>query len=112
MYFGPEAAEFTKKLVLEKPVTVYLDETRTRDNKKYNRLLAYITLPDGGFLNEVLLSEGFAYADLRFKHDFYNKYKQLEGVARTNKKGLWRNVTPEQMPKWRRNSNIKMQNEK
>lgn len=111
MYFGPEAAEFTKKMVLGKPVTVYLDETRTRD--KYDRLLAYIKLPDGGFLNEVLLSEGFAYADLRFKHDFYNKYKQLEGVARTNKKGLWRNVTPEQMPKWlqEEKSKIKMQND-
>ena len=26
MYFGPEAAEFTKELALGKPVTVYLDE--------------------------------------------------------------------------------------
>ncbi|MCX5638438.1 MAG: thermonuclease family protein, partial [Planctomycetota bacterium] len=61
MYFGPEASEFTKELALGKQVTVYLDKTRTRDNKKYNRLLAYIKLPDGGFLNEVLLTEGFAY---------------------------------------------------
>jgi len=99
MYFGPEAAEFTKKLALGKPVTVYLDKNRTRD--KYDRLLAYIKLPDGGFLNEVLLTEGFAYADLRFKHDFYNKYKQLESVARSQKKGLWLEVTPEQWPEWR-----------
>jgi micrococcal nuclease len=104
MYFGPEAAEFTKKLVLEKPVTVYLDETRTRDNKKYNRLLAYIKLQDGGFLNEVLLTEGFAYADLRFKHNFYNKYKQLEAAARSQKKGLWQNITREQLPQWRQNN--------
>ena len=98
MYFGPEASEFTKKLALGKPVTVYLDETRTRD--KYDRLLAYVKLPDGGFLNEVLLAEGFAYADLRFKHDFYNKYKQLESAARGRKKGLWQNVTREQLPQW------------
>jgi micrococcal nuclease len=109
MYFGPEAAEFTKKLALGKPVTVYLDKTRTRDNKKYNRLLAYIKLPDGGFLNEVLLSEGLAYADVRFHHGFYNKYKQLEAAARSQKKGLWLKVTPEQMPEWRKNANIKMQ---
>jgi micrococcal nuclease len=111
MYFGPEAAEFTKKLVLGKPVTVYLDETRTRD--KYDRLLAYIKLPDGGFLNEVLLTEGFAYADLRFKHNLYNKYKQLEAAARGQKKGLWERVTPEQMPKWlqEEKSKIKMQND-
>jgi len=98
MYFGPEAAEFTKELALGKQVTVYLDETRTRD--KYDRLLAYVKLPDGGFLNEVLLTEGFAYSDLRFKHDFYNKYKQLEAGARSRKKGLWEKVTPEQMPQW------------
>jgi micrococcal nuclease len=98
MYFGPEAAEFTRKSTLGKPVTVYLDENRTRD--KYNRLLAYIKLPAGGFLNEVLLTEGFAYADLRFKHDFYNKYKQLEASARSQKKGLWEKVTREQLPQW------------
>ena len=100
MYFGPEAADFTMKSTLGKQVTIYLDKTRTRDNKKYNRLLAYIKLPDGKFLNEVLLTEGFAYADLRFRHSFYHKYKQLDAVAQSQKKGLWLNVTREQLPKW------------
>jgi micrococcal nuclease len=100
MYFGPEAAEFTKRLSLGKKVTVYLDENNnTRD--KYRRLLAYVKLPDGRFLNEVLLSEGYAYADWRFRHSFYHKYKKLETAARRQKKGLWPNVTPEQMPEWR-----------
>jgi len=98
MYFGPEASAFTKELALEKPVTVYLEEHRTRD--KYGRLLAYVQLPDRRFLNEVLLEEGFAYADTRFRHSFYNKYKQLEASARSRKKGLWLNVTREQLPHW------------
>jgi micrococcal nuclease len=98
MYFGPEAFEFTKKSTLKKKVTIYLDEKHTRD--KYGRLLAYIKLPDDGFLNEVLLTEGFAYADLRFKHNSYNKYKQLEAGARKSKKGLWEKVTREQLPQW------------
>lgn len=77
MYFGPEAAEFTKQLSFGKHVTIYLDTSnRTRD--KYERLLAYVQLPDDRFLNEVLVAEGFAYADVRFRHSFYNKYKQLE----------------------------------
>jgi endonuclease YncB( thermonuclease family) len=97
MYFGPEAADFTAKSALGKQVTVYLEETRTRD--KYNRLLAYIKLPDGEFLNESLLNEGFAYADVRFRHSFYYKYQRLESVARGQKKGLWLKVTPEQMPR-------------
>ena len=102
MYFGPEASEFTKETVLDKTVTIYLDEKQTRDNKKYDRLLAYVQLENGKFLNEELLREGFAYADLRFKHDFYNRYKQLEAAARRGKKGLWEKVTPEQMPEWKR----------
>ncbi len=98
MYFGPEACDFAAESALGKEVTVYLDEKRTRD--KYDRLLAYIQLPDGRYLNELLLSEGFAYADLRFKHNFYNKYMQLEASARSNKKGLWAGVTREQLPEW------------
>ena len=98
MYFGPEACEFTKKLTLGKQLTVYLEKHRTRG--KYGRLLAYVQLPDGRFLNEVLLSEGYAYADLRFEHSLYYKYKRIEAAARSAKKGLWKKVTPDQLPKW------------
>ncbi|MBU1260188.1 MAG: thermonuclease family protein [Planctomycetes bacterium] len=101
MYFGPEATEFTTKLSLEKQVAVYLDDgNNTRG--KYGRLLAYVKLPDGEFLNEALLSEGFAYADTRFEHSQFEKYIQLEETARKEKKGLWEKVTPDQMPQWRR----------
>ncbi len=97
-YFGPEAAAFTTELVEEKEVTLYLPGERTRDY--YGRLLAYVKLPDGRFLNEVLLTEGYAYADTRFPHDFYNKYQQLESMARAQDKGLWRQVRPDRMPEW------------
>ncbi len=99
MYFGPEAAEFASRLVLKKSITVYLDESNNTRGK-YGRLLAYVKLPEAGFLNEVLLTEGYAYADLRFRHSLYNKYKQLEASARSLKKGLWEKVTREQLPEW------------
>lgn len=99
MYYGPEASDFATKSAMGKSVTIHLEQDRkTRD--KYHRLLAYVQLPDGTFLNEVLLSEGYAYADLRFKHSLYNKYKQLETLARKQNKGLWANVTQEQLPQW------------
>lgn len=99
MYFGPEAAKFTEKSALGKEVVVYLDEAnRTRD--KYGRLLAYIQLPEGSFLNEVLISEGYAYADSRFDHSFYNKYQQLQASARSLKRGLWKKVSRERLPEW------------
>lgn len=105
-YFGPEASEFTSKLVLGKRVAVYLEKGRTRG--KYGRLLAYIRLPDNKFLNEVLIAEGFGYADLRFRHSFYNEYKQLESAARSQKKGLWEKVTREQLPEWLRRMKPKL----
>ena len=99
MYFGPEATEFAKKLALGEQVTVYLDEgNRTRGY--YGRLLAYIQLPDKSFLNEVLVAEGFAYADLRFRHSLYYKYQNLQASARRQKKGLWPKVTHDQLPEW------------
>jgi micrococcal nuclease len=98
MYFGPEAAEFTTESALGKQVTIYLEEHRTRG--KYGRLLAYVQLPDNRFLNELLVTEGFAYADLRFRHSLYRKYTQLEGSARRQQKGLWEKVTREQLPEW------------
>lgn len=99
MYFAEEATAYARELALGKTVGIYLDrEHETRG--KYGRLLAYVKLSDGGFLNEILLSEGFAYADLRFGHSFYNKYKQIESRARSTEKGLWQNVTPDQMPQW------------
>jgi len=99
MYFGNEASEFTRLLTLGKTVTVYLDEgNRTRG--KYGRLLAYVQLPDGRYLNELLLTEGYAYADLRFDHSFYNKYRQLESSARSLDKGLWKEVARDQLPPW------------
>jgi len=107
MYFGPEAAEFTSRLVLKKSITVYLDESNNTRGK-YGRLLAYVKLPEDRFLNEVLLTEGFAYADSRFRHSFYNRYKQLESSARSLKKGLWEEVSREQLPEWlqRMNPNL------
>ena len=99
MYFGPQAAEFTNKLTLGKTVEVYLD-TDKKTRGKYSRLLAYIKLDDGKILNEELLRQGFAYADLRFRHSYYNKYQQLQAAAKSTKKGLWKQVTREQLPEW------------
>ena len=99
MYFAEEATTFAKRLALDKVVSVYLDE-RAGSRDRYDRLLAYLELPDGKFLNEELLSGGFAYADRRFRHSYYQKYLQLEAGARSAPQGLWKDVTPEQMPPW------------
>lgn len=100
MYFAEEATRLATDLAFRKIVTIYLDE-QAGSRDKYDRLLAYVELPDGKFLNEEILLGGCAYADLRFRHSYYYKYKQLEASARTAKAGLWAGVVPEQMPLWR-----------
>jgi micrococcal nuclease len=97
MHFASEAAAFTRQATLGKTVTVYLDRPGPTRGK-YGRLLAYIKLPHGRFLNEVLLREGCACADYRFRHSFYNKYRQLEAGAQSSKKGLWENPILDQLP--------------
>ncbi|MBN2131656.1 MAG: thermonuclease family protein [Sedimentisphaerales bacterium] len=100
VYFAQEATSFARRVALDRQITVYLDQ-QAGSRDRYGRLLAYIELPDGGFLNEELLSQGFAYADTRFRHSYYQKYQRLEAGARALKQGLWAKVRPDQMPTWR-----------
>ncbi len=98
-YFAAEATAFARKRLLGQRVTLHLDEDgRTRGN--YGRLLAYVVLSDGAVLNEMLVAEGYAYADLRFTHGFYHKYRQLEASARSLRRGLWAEATRDDLPAW------------
>lgn len=99
-HFGPEATEFAKRTLAGRRVHVVLSEKRTRG--KYGRLLAYIFLERGGpMFNEMLLEQGYAYADLRFEHHYYKRFQGIEKPARKAGTGLWANVTLDQMPAWK-----------
>ena len=81
----------------------------SKPRDKYHRLLCYIRLADGRILNEELVSQGFAYADTRFPHSYFEKYIQLEETARKEKKGLWKEVRQNQLPKWYKKTKLKTQ---
>jgi len=84
---GRRAYEFTKKLVEGKRVSIDFD-VEARD--KYKRLLGYVYLQDGTFVNAEIIKQGYAslmtyppnvkHADL---------FKQLYREARENRRGLW-----------------------
>ena len=99
MYFGQQATQYAIEQAQGKQVTVMLD-TVSDVRDMYQRLLAYIRLPDGRILNEELITNGFAYTDLRFQHSDYDKYVHLQDKAVENKIGLWKEVKREQFPKW------------
>jgi endonuclease YncB( thermonuclease family) len=100
-YFAERAMNYTIARSKDKTVTLRLDTTQTRD--RYGRLLAYVYLPENDLLNQALIRDGQAYADRRFPHLFRPQFEQAEGEARGKKRGLWKEVTEEQMPQWRQN---------
>ena len=100
MHFGPEASAFAKETLAGRDVHVVLSPKRTRD--RYGRLLAYIFMERGGAMfNELLVEEGYAYADPRFDHHYETRFAAAERRAREAQAGLWSDVKVADMPKWR-----------
>ena len=95
-HFGPQASAFVKSAALDANVRLELDPSRTRD--KYDRLLAYVYLPDGRMLNSVLVREGCGYADPRFSHKHKAEFKRLQRQAMKARRGLWKDVRRQDLP--------------
>ena len=62
-YFGKEASAFTRSKVEGKDVRLEYDQQQ-RD--KYGRLLAYVYLMDGTFLNAEIIKQGYGNAFTKF----------------------------------------------
>ncbi|MDM8007491.1 MAG: thermonuclease family protein [Phycisphaerae bacterium] len=100
-YFGAEASEFTRSQAEGKPVRIVLKEKETRD--RFRRLLAYVYLDDGlTMLNEEIIAQGYGYAYTSYSHPWMQRFVDIEKRARRQQRGLWKDVTPDQMPEWRR----------
>lgn len=85
---GKEATKFTKSLVLRKYVRLEFDVEK-KDH--YNRLLAYVYLPDGRMLNAEIVKAGYAQIltvppNVKY-HDLFLKLQQ---EARDSNLGLWK----------------------
>lgn len=100
MYFGPEASAFAKSTLLSSNVRLELINNNTRD--RHGRLLAYV-YGNGASVsfNEMLVAEGYGYADWRFAHPLKQRFEQVEKDARRQRKGLWAAVADDQKPAWR-----------
>jgi len=105
MYYGYQAAEYARKLMAGRKVRLELVPGYTRD--KFGRLLGYVYLPDGRLYNALAVTDGMAYAEIRFKHPKYDDFSDLESQARDNLRGLWSGITPDQLPHWYKPSRLK-----
>ncbi len=82
-----EAKQFNSQLVYKKLVRLEKDVSET---DKYGRLLRYVYLPDGTFVNLKLVEEGYAFATPYPPDVKYQKlFKTAETQARIHKKGIW-----------------------
>jgi micrococcal nuclease len=86
-YFAREASEFTRKMAEGKRVRLQHDWQR-RD--RYGRLLAYVYLEDGTFLNAEIIRQGYGFAYTKYPFRYREEFRQHEKEARENKRGLWK----------------------
>lgn len=101
MHFGREALEFARRTLQGKAVHLLLSPKQTRD--RHGRLLAYVFLErNGPMFNEMLIEQGYAYADRRFPHHYGARFESAERRAKNGKVGLWANLQPAEAPEWYR----------
>ncbi len=89
-YLGEEAKRFTIKMIHGKKVNIVFDNKKT---DMYGRLLAYIYLEDGTFLNAEIIKQGYGYAQKGFLHKYLNEFIKFEQEAKRSKLGLWAKKT-------------------
>ncbi|MBQ4132488.1 MAG: thermonuclease family protein [Desulfovibrionaceae bacterium] len=98
---GPEALEHTRELALMKKVklTVFYED-------QYGRKVALVHLPDGKILNRELLRGGHAWVYENYcKESFCDDWRAAQKQARREKKGLWKQKSPQAPWNWRKRNN-------
>ena len=87
-YFGREAFLYTREKANGKQVLIEFDERRM-DN--FGRLLGYVHLADGTFLNYDLVRSGYGHAWFgeRMRDDLLAQFREAEQAARGQQLGLW-----------------------
>ncbi len=90
---GKQARQFAHDLIFGKEVQIQYDLT-----DKYDRLVAWVTLPDGRSLNEEMVRGGFAW-HYRVHRPANEVLAHLEYAAWKGKLGLW--VDTESVPPWK-----------
>jgi len=85
---GKRSSGFTKNLVEGKRVRLEFDVEK-RD--KYKRLLAYVYLKDGTFVNAEIVKQGYA-SLMTYPPNikYVDTFKELYQEARVNNRGLWK----------------------
>lgn len=85
--FGQEAKQYLSYLIENKTVDLQHDII-SNDRDRYQRLLRYVIL-DGVDINMKMISDGFAFASLKYKFSKSIDYEHAQLEARETNKGIW-----------------------
>jgi len=86
-YYGKEAKVYLTHLLTDKKVRLVSDVDPL---DQYGRILSYVYLEDGTFVNAELIKNGYAVLmTIPPNVAFANHFAKLQVEARNNKKGLW-----------------------
>jgi len=88
---GTLSSEFTTRLIGGKKVILEPD-AKGDDKDKYGRLLRYVYLEDGTFVNLKIVEEGYANAYRKFNVSKQSEFIEAETEAREKKRGLWGDI--------------------
>lgn len=86
---GREASAYTKKRIGQFGKVRLASDPLSSNRDRYNRLLRYVYLPDGTFMNKTLVREGYAFAYTSFPFTNSASFLKLEDEAKNQKRGLW-----------------------
>jgi len=86
--FEKEATDFARRLARGRQVTLATDPGH-EDRDRYGRLLRYVYLPDGRFLNLELVCQGYARAYTRYRFTRQKEFRACEKEARSHGRGMW-----------------------
>ncbi|TAH33868.1 thermonuclease [Candidatus Saccharibacteria bacterium] len=105
--YGPAASAYTKNRIHAQGDKVRLvSDSLSTNRDRYNRLLRYVTLPDGTNHNQDLVAKGYAFAYLSFPFTKSDDFAKAQADAQAQKLGLWGNCTPtlESNGRWQSNT--------
>jgi len=85
---GAKSLQFIRELVTIGTSCTLIQE-KGNETDVYGRMLAYVILPNGDCLNEILIKEGFAKPYNKIYCQELGKYQEFNLLAKQNKKGLY-----------------------
>lgn len=87
--FGEIASNFAHKLMDDQVVRLEADPDNT-NRDRYDRLLRYVYLPDGTFVNAEIIKQGYGFAYLIFPFTKSAEFAKYQDEASQASTGVWR----------------------